>query len=158
MLRIAALRVTLAAISLTACPTPLTAQFNTPSIDGVIQPGEYGNTQNGTNQIATSTAQTWYMTWDASYLYVGISNANLSEAAVIYIDTNELNPPNGGTGANGNLTGFNYNGEEIGRATGPTRFPPTVRMLLAATSANLPSPGWRSQAVPCPHRSSFSAC
>lgn len=113
MSRTATLRVAFAVISLAACRFPLNAQFNTPSIDGVIQQGEYGNTQNGTNQIATNTAQTWYMTWDASNLYVGITNANLSEGAVVYIDANPVNPPNGGTNANGNLTGFNYDGEEI---------------------------------------------
>ncbi|HLY17673.1 MAG TPA: hypothetical protein VKR61_10645 [Bryobacteraceae bacterium] len=119
MSRTATLRVALAAVSLAACGFPLLAQFSTPSVDGVIQPGEYGNTQNGTNQIGTNTAQTWYITWDASNLYVGITNANLSEAAVIYIDANPVNPPNGGTNANGNLTGFNYDGEEI--ATLPFR-------------------------------------
>ena len=116
--RTAALRVALA-IASAVCHIPLNAQFNTPSIDGVIQPGEYGNTQNGTNQIATNTTQTWYMTWDLSHLYVGVTSANLSEGAVIYIDANPLNPPNGGTSANGNLTGFNYDGEEI--ATLPFR-------------------------------------
>jgi hypothetical protein len=105
--RTAALRVALAAIAIAACRIPLSAQFNTPSINGVIQPGEYGNTQNGTNQITTNTGQTWYMTWDVSQLYVGVANANLSEGAVIYIDASPVNPPNGGTSANGNLTGFN---------------------------------------------------
>ena len=57
----------------------LHAQYNTPNVDGIIEAGEYGNTNNGTNQIATSTGQTWYMTWDATNLYVGIANANLSE-------------------------------------------------------------------------------
>jgi len=61
-------RVAFAAITLAACSIPLNAQFNTPSIDGVIQQGEYGNTQNGTNQIGTNAGQTWYMTWDASNL------------------------------------------------------------------------------------------
>ena len=115
MSRTATLRVALAAISLAAFRFSLNAQFNTPSIDGIIQPGEYGNTQNGTNQIGTNTAQTWYMTWDASNLYVGITNANLSEGAVVYIDANPVNPPNGGTNVNGNLTGFNYDGEEIAK-------------------------------------------
>ena len=72
------LRFALAAIPLAAGYYPLHAQFKTPTIDGVIQPGEYGNTQNRTNQISTNTGQTWYMTWDASNLYVGISNANMS--------------------------------------------------------------------------------
>jgi len=106
-------RVVVAFCILFAAWVPLRAQFATPSVDGTIQSGEYGNTANGTNQIGTNTAQTWYMTWDANNLYVGIVNANLSEAAVIYIDANPINPPNGGTNANGSLTGFNYDGEEI---------------------------------------------
>ena len=117
--RSAAPRVALVAISFVAYGVPLLAQFNTPSIDGVIQPGEYGNTQNGTNQIGTNTGQTWYMTWDASQLYVGIANATASEAAVLYIDANPVNPPNGGASANGNLAGFQYDGEQI--ATLPFR-------------------------------------
>lgn len=114
-----ALRAALAAISSVACCISLRAQFNTPAIDGVVQPGEYGSVQSGTNQIGTNTGQTWYMTWDASHLYVAIANANVSEAAVIYIDANPLNPPGGGTNANGSLAGFNYDGEEI--ATLPFR-------------------------------------
>jgi glycosidase len=122
MSRVALLRVGPAAIALAACHVPLRAQFNTPSINGVIQPGEYGNTQNRTNQIGTNTGQTWYMTWDASNLYVGIANANLSEAAIVYIDVNPVNPPNGGTSANGNLSGINYDGEQIGTLPFRARF------------------------------------
>ena len=106
-------RVTLALFVLSAGWLPLHAQWATPNIDGTIEPGEYGNTTNGTNQIGTGSGQTWYMTWDATNLYVGITNANLSEAAVIYIDANPLNPPNGGTNANGSLSGFNYDGTDF---------------------------------------------
>ena len=49
---------------------PAAAQWSTPVVDGVIGTGEYGNAQNGTNQIATNSGQTWYMTWDATDLYV----------------------------------------------------------------------------------------
>lgn len=115
----AALRVALLAVSFAACRVPLHAQFKTPLIDGLIQAGEYGNNQNGTNQVGTSTGQTWYMTWNASNLYVAIANANASEAAVLYIDANPVNPPNSGTNANGNLSGFNYDQEEV--ATLPFR-------------------------------------
>jgi len=114
-----ALRFALAAISLAACSFSLHAQFNTPAIDGVIQPGEYGNAQNGTNQVGTNTGQIWYMTWDASRLYVAIANANPGEAAVVYIDANPVNPPNSGTNANGSLAGFKYDQEAI--ATLPFR-------------------------------------
>ena len=117
--RTIALRIALAAISLPAFPVSLHAQFNTPSIDGVIQPGEYGNSQNRANQIGTNTGQTWSMTWDASRLYVAIANANPGEAAVVYVGANLANPPTGGTNANGNLAGFTYDGERI--ATLPFR-------------------------------------
>jgi hypothetical protein len=100
----------LLALVLGASPNALRAQFKTPVVDGVIKPGEYGNTESGTNQYdnAGNTGQTWYMTWDATNLYVGIANANLNEGAVIYIDSNPIFPVTGGTNTNGNLTGFNY--------------------------------------------------
>ena len=88
------------------------AQWTTPTIDGAISPaGEYGSNNQLNN--AGNTGQTWYMTWDATNLYVGITNANLSEGAVIYVTPNPLNPPRSGTNANGNLTGFNYDGENF---------------------------------------------
>jgi len=101
-----------ASLALAAFPAAAPAQFRTPRIDGVIQPGEYGSAQGG-NQAGTNTGQTWYMTWDASRLYVAIANANLSEAAVLYIASNPSNPPAGGTNAAGNLAGFNYDGERV---------------------------------------------
>jgi hypothetical protein len=110
-------RALLSAVSLAAYPVALRAQFKTPSIDGVIQPGEYGSSR--TNQVGTNTGQIWYMTWDAANLYVAIANADLGEAAVLYIDASPLNPPNGGANASGNLGGFNYDGERI--ATLPFR-------------------------------------
>jgi glycosidase len=91
-----AFRVCLAALLLAA---PAFSQWTTPNIDGSIESGEYGNT----NQIGTNTTQTWYMTWDATNLYVGITNANLSEAAVIYI----------GTGGSGTTAGSNYDGTDF---------------------------------------------
>ena len=53
------------------------------------------------------------MTWDASNLYIGIVNANLSEGAVIYIAGNPQNPPTCCSDADGNLTGFNYDGTDF---------------------------------------------
>jgi hypothetical protein len=49
--------------------------------DGSVAPGEYGDNNSLSN--AGNTGQTWYMTWDATNLYVGIVSANLSEGAVI---------------------------------------------------------------------------
>ncbi len=88
------------------------AQWRTPTIDGVISVGEYGNAQNGTNQSSTSTGQTWCMTWDATNLYVGITNANLSEGAVVYL----------GLGGNGSNTGFQYDGANFASLPFPAHF------------------------------------
>jgi pullulanase len=98
--------------ALFALVQPLFAQWKTATVDGIIESGEYGNTADGSNQIATSTTQTWYMTWDASNLYIGIANANLSEPAVLYI----------GTGGAGATTGFNYNGSSFSSLPFPAQF------------------------------------
>lgn len=88
---------------------PAWAQWATPTIDGVINAGEYGNN----NSIGTNTSQTWYMTWDADNLYVGITNANLSEAAVIYVGPNPQTDPKCCNNGDGNLTGFNYDNTDF---------------------------------------------
>ncbi len=94
-------------LSLLAC-SPAWGQWATPTIDGSIGAGEYGSNNSLAN--AGDTGQTWYMTWDATNLYVGIVNANLSEAAVIYITGNPQNPATCCSDADGNLTGFSYDG------------------------------------------------
>jgi glycosidase len=91
--------------------TPVWAQWNTPTIDGFIASGEYGSNNSLSN--AGNTGQTWYMTWDTTNLYVGIVNANLSEAAVIYVAGNPQNPPTCCSDSDGNLTGFNYDGTDF---------------------------------------------
>ena len=91
---------------------PAFSQWNTATVDGIIENGEYGNTANGTNQIGTNTTQTWYMTWDATNLYVGITNANLSEAAIIYV----------GAGGSGTTTGESYDGTGFSSLPFPAQF------------------------------------
>jgi signal transduction histidine kinase len=88
---------------------PAWAQWGTPVIDGVITPGEYGNN----NMVGTNTAQNWYMTWDATNLYVGITNANLSEGAVIYIGPNPQSDPKCCNDSDGNLTGSTYDNTDF---------------------------------------------
>jgi hypothetical protein len=83
---------------------PVWAQWNTATIDGSIASGEYG-TNNQLNN-AGNTGQTWYMTWDANNLYVGIVNANLSEGAVLYIKGNPQNPPTCCSNSDGSSTGL----------------------------------------------------
>jgi glycosidase len=90
---------------------PVRAQWSTPTIDGSIASGEYGSNNQLNN--AGNTGQTWYMTWDASNLYVGIVNANLSEGAVLYIKGNPQNPPTCCSNSDGNSTGFNYDNAEF---------------------------------------------
>jgi glycosidase len=94
-----------------AAAAPVWAQWNTPTVDGSIAPGEYGSNNSLGN--AGNTGQTWYMTWDATNLYIGIVNANVSEAAVIYVAGNPQNPPTCCGNADGNLTGFNYDGTDF---------------------------------------------
>jgi glycosidase len=94
-----------------AAAAPVWAQWNTPTIDGSIATGEYGSNNSLGN--AGNTGQTWYMTWDATNLYIGIVNANVSEAAVIYVAGNPQNPPTCCGNADGNLTGFNYDGTDF---------------------------------------------
>lgn len=118
------------------------AQFNTPTIDGVISPNEYGVHTEGQNQKGTTTTQTWYMTWDNSNLYVAVTNANLAEGAVLAIDRNPISPPNGGTNADGTLNALNYDGTAIGtlpfRADFRTYFKDGYRDYQTANGAN----GW----------------
>lgn len=95
----------LAALALTAHASLLasraSAQFGSPVIDGVINAGEYGVHTNGQNQ-QTSGGSVWYMTWDDTYLYVALANANLTEGAILYIDKDPALPANGGGAGNTN--------------------------------------------------------
>ncbi|UWZ83521.1 alpha-amylase family glycosyl hydrolase [Occallatibacter riparius] len=87
------------------------AQWNTPAIDGTITSNEYGTNNKLDN--AGNTGQTWYMTWDASNLYVAIVNANVSEGAVLYVKGNPQNPATCCTNADGSSSGFNYDGAQF---------------------------------------------
>ncbi len=96
-------------LCLLAVPGPAAAQFASPAVNGTIAAGEYGVHTDGQNQ-QTSGGATWFMTWDAANLYVGISGANVTEAAVLYLDKNPLAPINGGADVNGTLVGQSYDG------------------------------------------------
>ncbi|HEY0428513.1 MAG TPA: alpha-amylase family glycosyl hydrolase [Pyrinomonadaceae bacterium] len=122
--------------------TQIFAQFNTPTINGAISAGEYGVHIDGQNQKNTGSAQTWYLTWDDTNLYVAVTNANLSEGAVINIDRNPVSPPNSGTNADGTLNALNYDGTAIGtlpfRADFRAYFKDGYRDYNTANGAN----GW----------------
>jgi hypothetical protein len=55
--------------------------YHTPTCDGTVSASEYG----GTPYVTTSGQQTWYVTWDATNLYVALDNATLTEANVLYV-------------------------------------------------------------------------
>lgn len=80
--------------------------FVAPKCDGVIGAGEYGSIAN--EQTNTSTGQVWYMTWDATNLYVAIDQANVTEGNVLYL---ALNPGDAGSG--GLTSGYAYDGTDI---------------------------------------------
>ena len=122
-------------VSLTAS-TCMWAQWATPTIDGFIANGEYG-TNNQLNN-AGNTGQTWYMTWDANYLYVGIVNANISEGLVLYV----ADPNNN---ANGNTTGFNYDGASFSSLPFKATFVTYVKNGYREYRNSDGSGGWTSQ-------------
>jgi glycosidase len=77
----------------------LKVQFAAATLDGVFGSGEYGS--NGQLNNAGNTGQTRYMTWDAANPYGLITNASLSEAAVVYISLHPQVTPREDTAADG---------------------------------------------------------
>ncbi|HYE95838.1 MAG TPA: T9SS type A sorting domain-containing protein [Rubricoccaceae bacterium] len=93
-----------ALLGLSALASPeVSAQFNTPSINCDIGADEYGT---GNANTYVSGGATWYMTWDDTYLYLSIQNANETEAGIVYLDLDPILPVNGGGTGNGNTTGL----------------------------------------------------
>ncbi|NUN10720.1 MAG: T9SS type A sorting domain-containing protein [Ignavibacteriaceae bacterium] len=78
-------------------------QFTTVTVDGTIGENEYGTHTNGYNMYNNV-----YMTWDNTNLYVGITGATASEAAILYIDKDPLTPINGGSNSDGSLIGKEF--------------------------------------------------
>ena len=81
---------------------PSHAQYATtaPVRDGNISAGEYSN-----NTFTTADGGTWYMTWDANYLYVAKTGGNDAEPTIMYLDVDPTLPVTGGGVNNGNLVG-----------------------------------------------------
>ena len=57
------------------------SSWHTPTCDGTISSGEYGDS----NYQTTSGTQTWYMTWDATNLYVAVAVADVTQGTVLYV-------------------------------------------------------------------------
>lgn len=103
-------RAVITAAGLVACTSAAMAQWNTPTINGTIAAGEYGDHTNGANRYDTGGAS-WYLTWNDTDLFIGAVGGNVGEAIVFYLDTDPQAPVDGGTDANGAGAGFNsYDG------------------------------------------------
>jgi hypothetical protein len=91
-------------LSIWTLALPGHAQYATtpPVQDGVPNASEYNN-----NSFKTSDGGTWYMTWDATNLYIGKTGGTMYEPAIVYLDLNPILPVNGGADQQGNLKGVN---------------------------------------------------
>ncbi len=127
---------------------PLQAQYITASVNGSIGASEYGVHTNGQNQETHPNGEVWYMTWDASNLYIAITSANVTEAAVIYIDADPLKPINGGSNANGNLNGYNYDGTNFASLQFRADFVCYVKNSYREYRNANGSGGWSTQTSP----------
>ena len=82
------------------------AGFVPPVCDGVIGASEYGGVG---NEQTSSNGQIWYMTWDATNLYLAISSATVAEADILYV---AVNPGDGGAGL---TAGYPYDNTDVTR-------------------------------------------
>lgn len=79
---------------------PAWAQYTTASPDGNISDSEY----NG-HKMTTATGGTWYMTWDATNLYLAKTGGTSYEPTTVYLDLDPTLPVTGGDNSNGTATG-----------------------------------------------------
>ena len=78
-----------------------------PVCDGVIGANEYGGAG---NQAASSTGQTWLMTWDDTNLYVAIESANIDEGSILYL---AVAPGGSGAPSGGVTSGLLYDSTDV---------------------------------------------
>ena len=118
---------------------PLYAQYQTPTVDGVISVGEYAHSSGN-----------YYLTWDATYLYIAVMNIATSDVALLYLDVDPLSTPGGGTNANGNLVAAN-DGAAFTSLTPNLPFRADARVFISSFGANLRSRdgsgGWTSAVI-----------
>jgi hypothetical protein len=78
------------------------AQYTTPQQDGIISASEYSG-----NVSKVSDAGSWYMTWDATNLYVAKTGGQNFEPVIMYLDLDPKLPVTSGDNTNGNTLGNN---------------------------------------------------
>jgi len=119
------------------CSIVSVGQYTTPTIDGILDNNEYGVHIDGQNRQSN-----WFVTWDATNLYISLIFTSVSDAAVFYIDRNPISPINGGANTNGTLVGVNYDGTNFSnlpfRADFVTYFKNGTREYRTANGSN----GW----------------
>lgn len=77
------------------------SSWKTPTCDGTVGANEYGPAK---STFTTGGGQAWSMTWNATNLYVAVTNATVTEAIVLYV----------GFGNTGLTAGQNYDGTAPG--------------------------------------------
>jgi hypothetical protein len=122
------------------------AMFVAPTCDGVISPGEYGNQTDGANQQTTGS-QVWYLTWSSTTIYVGITNANIGEGAVMYFSDDPAIATDAGTVSNGNTVGFTYDGAGIAELPMHSQLVAYVKSSYNETRADDGTGGWSTTPV-----------
>lgn len=91
-------------------PVTVWGQWNSPSVDNPavsINTDDYGI--GNVNNYFTG-GQRWYMTWDNTYLYIYLEDANETEYGIVYLDLNPIVPINGGNNIDGSLVGRPFDG------------------------------------------------
>ena len=79
------------------------AQFQTPTVNGVIAGGEYAN------EYTVSGSDKYYITWNSTDLFVAVNFGNSTNDAInFYIDHNPISIVNGGGNTVGTLVGPTY--------------------------------------------------
>lgn len=120
--------------------------FVPPVCDGVISSGEYGNQTDGANQQTTGS-QVWYMTWSSTTVYVGITNADTSEGAVMYFSDDPAIDADAGTTANGSTAGFTYDSVGIAQLPVHAQLVAYVKGSYNETRTDDGNGGWSTQQV-----------
>ncbi len=149
----------LLAFCLSTASLPTFAQFNTPTVDGTISAGEYGNHSLGFNRY-NDGARNWYLTWNNTDLFIATDgNGNPSDdEIVIFIDTDPQTPANGGSNANGALGGpGGFDGNNYGRLPFRANFVAFVRNFYNQHRTNNLTGGWNANVDNSPSISDFSS-
>ncbi|HEY3817194.1 MAG TPA: hypothetical protein VGL81_08490 [Polyangiaceae bacterium] len=87
--------------------------FVAPSCDGVIGPNEYGGAG---NQAASSSGQTWLMTWDDTNVYLAIEGANVLEGDILYFATSGAGISSGELYDSTNVTALPFDAQLVAYA------------------------------------------